>query len=140
MHLCFFLLNILQGFQIITWVQHSNIFHLDLRKYVSLIGQQPVHIPNISEVFLVFGGTTNCLVPFLDLSQYQPLNTRVSQCGSLGEPFYQLIQKLLSRNLQVERVSTIFDQIIQQRQGQFRSLWIPLADQLDDSNGCISRC
>jgi hypothetical protein len=93
----------------VAWVQDCRILFAYLGKYVALVAQQPVHIPDEPQVVLVSRCLAYRLPPFFDQLEDLVLDARRMHGRALWESADELIEKLLCADLQVEGVSAVLD-------------------------------
>lgn len=72
-----------------------------------------MHVPNETKVLFVPRSLTYCLSPLLDSLEYSVLDPRRAYGGPLGKAPDQFIQEFFGTDLQMKRVSAIFDANIQ---------------------------
>ena len=68
-----------------------------------------MHVPDETQVLLVARCLADSLPPLLDRLQDAVLDPGGSHRRPLGEPANQFIQEFLCANLEMERVSAVFD-------------------------------
>lgn len=95
-------------------VQDSSVFFADLGKDVSLVTQQPVHIPYEAQVVLVSRRLAYCLAPFFYQLENLVLDSRRMNWRAFGEAAHELIEELLGTDLEVEGVAAILDANVQE--------------------------
>lgn len=123
----------------ITWIQNSSIIFPNFRKRISLVAQQPVHIPNETQVLLVPTRFANGAPPFFNCLQYLHLHPTVANGRALGKPPDELIKELLGADLQVERVAAVLDADVEEAEGEQGDIGVAMVDIVDDGHGGLAR-
>lgn len=82
---------------------------MNFRKSITLVAQQPVHIPDKPQILLIPAGLANAGPPLLDQLEDLVLHRAIVRRRSFGEPADKLVQEILCRDLEVERIAAVFD-------------------------------
>jgi hypothetical protein len=98
-----------------------------------------MHVTYKAEILLVPGSLTYCSPPFFNGLQNLHLHSCRSNRGPFGESSNKLIKELFSTDLEMERVSAIFDANIEEAKSKQRDVGVSVVDEIDDANSCFSR-
>lgn len=127
------------GATYIAWVENSGILPPDFWKRVSLVTQQPVHIPDESQVLLVSACLANSFSPFFNRFKDLLLDSRGTDGGALGEAAHKLVKELLGADLEMERVAAVLHTDIEQIERKQRDIRVAMVDVVDDGHSCLTR-
>jgi hypothetical protein len=87
---------------------------LPRNKRLTLITQQPMHIPNMHQILLMLGMHTERILPLMDELEDLGHGGRRERRWSLGEPTDELVEKVFGRDLEVEGVAAVFDEDVEE--------------------------
>ena len=120
-------------------IENGSIFLANFGKRISFVAQQPVHIPDESQVVLVPAGLANGPPPLLYSLQYLVLNFARTNWGPFREATHQLVEEFLGADLEVERVPAVFHAYVEQVQSEHSDVGITVIDKVDYSDRGLSR-
>ena len=76
-----------------------------------------MHVTNKAQVLAVLARLADGTPPFFNQFQDLVLHTGIANRRALREAPHELVQEILGGDLQVERISTVFDADVQEREG-----------------------
>lgn len=69
-----------------------------------------MHISDKAEIVFMTRGLTDGLIPFFNGTKNESLDTRIAHWWTLWETLDELIKEFLTRDLEMEGVTTILDE------------------------------
>lgn len=98
-----------------------------------------MHVPDEAQVLLVSARLANRAAPFLNGFEDLELDAGGADRGPLGKAAYQLIEKLLCADLEVEGEAAVLDADVEQVEGEQRNVGVAVVNVVDNGHGGLSR-
>ncbi len=98
-----------------------------------------MHVSDEAQVLLVAAGVADGAPPFLDGLEDLHLHARGPYWRALGEAADELVEELLSADLQLEGIAAVLDADVEQVQGQQGDVGVAVVDVVDDADGGLAR-
>lgn len=123
----------------VTGIQHGSIFPPHFGEHVTLVAEQPVHVPDEAQIIFVPARIANRHAPLLNQLKDPVLDAGRPDWRALRESPHQLVEELLCADLQVEGVAAIFDADVEQAEGEQGNIGVAVVDEADNGRGSLAR-
>lgn len=123
----------------VTGIQHGSIFPPHFREHVTLVAEQPVHVPDEAQIISVPARLANRHAPFLNELKDLVLDAGRPNWRTLRESPHQLVEELLCADLQVEGVAAVLDADIEQAESKQGNIGVAVVDEANNGRGSLAR-